>query len=64
MATTWLQKRGLSILERSLLYTNMETDHLELTYTLRDEAAILQAAKKWKRRTWYSSIAEAMLGRQ
>ena len=46
MATTWLQKRGLSVLERSLLYANLETDHLELTHTLKDEATILQIAKK------------------
>lgn len=46
MATTWLQKRGLSVLERSLLYANLETDNLELTHTLKDEAAILQIAKK------------------
>ena len=46
MATTWLQKRGRSVLERSLLYANLETDNLELTHTLKDEAAILQTAKK------------------
>jgi hypothetical protein len=28
------------------LYANLETDNLELTHTLKDEAAILQTAKK------------------
>ncbi|MBS0182618.1 MAG: hypothetical protein JSS39_09470 [Nitrospira sp.] len=46
MATTWLQKRGLSVLERSLLYANLETDNPELMHTLKDEATILQTAKK------------------
>ena len=46
MATTWLQRRGRPILERSLLYTNQETDHLELTHTLKDNATILETAKK------------------
>lgn len=45
-ATTWLQKRGLSVLDRSLLYTNLETEHVELMHTLKDEAVILQTAKK------------------
>lgn len=45
IATTWLQKRGLAVLERSLLYTTLEGDKLELTHTLKDEATILQAAK-------------------
>lgn len=46
MATTWLQKRGLSVLDRSLLYTNLETENVELMHTLKDEAVILQTAKK------------------
>src|SRR5262252_4844721 len=46
MATTWLQKRGRAVLDRSLLYTNLETDNPDLMHTLKDEATILQTAKK------------------
>lgn len=45
IATTWLQKRGLPVLERSLLYTTLEGDKVELTHTLKDDATILHAAK-------------------
>src|SRR5262245_17765204 len=46
VATTWLQKRGLSIIERSTLAIDFEQERTELSHTLQDEAAILQAAKK------------------
>ncbi|MGH7165550.1 MAG: hypothetical protein ACREIS_08515 [Nitrospiraceae bacterium] len=46
MATTWLQKRGLSVVERSLLLVDFESETMNLGHMLRDEAAVLQAAKK------------------
>ncbi len=45
-ATTWLQKRGLSVVERSLLILDFESETMNLGHTLRDEATVLQAAKK------------------
>src|SRR5215472_13523931 len=46
VATTWLQRRGLSLVERSTLVIDVEKERSELSHTLQDEAAILQAAKK------------------
>jgi hypothetical protein len=53
VATTWLQRRGLSIIERSALAVEVERQRteisqtrLEVSHTLLDEAAIIQAAKK------------------
>lgn len=46
IASTWLQKRGLSILERSTLAINVDSESTELAHTLLDEVAILRAAKK------------------
>jgi hypothetical protein len=46
VATTWLQKRGLSVLERSTLAIDIDAESTEVAHTLADEAAILQAAKK------------------
>ena|SRR5215831_1313766 len=47
VATTWLQRRGLSIIERSTLAVDFEQERTELSHTLQDEAAVLQAAKKF-----------------
>lgn len=46
VATTWLQKRGLSVIERSTLVIDLDAERTALAHTLADEAAILQAAKK------------------
>ena len=52
VATTWLQKRGLSVIERGTLAQDIgaEADELLRTinvgHTLKDEGIILQAAKK------------------
>jgi hypothetical protein len=46
VAPTWLQKRGLSIIERSTLAVDVDGENTELAHTLRDEAVILLAAKK------------------
>ena len=46
VATTWLQKRGLSVIERSTLAVDADPQRTALAHTLLDEAAILQAAKK------------------
>jgi len=46
VATTWLQRRGLSLVERSTLVIDVAEERSELSHTLKDEAAILQAAKK------------------
>ena len=52
VATTWLQKRGLSVMERTTLvqYLEPETEEmtrtLDLSHTMKDEAAILRVAKK------------------
>lgn len=46
VATTWLQKRGLSIIERSTLAIDVDTNGIEFAHTLLDEVAILQTAKK------------------
>ena len=46
MAATWLQKRGLAVVERSLLILDLESETMNLGHTLRDEAIVLQAAKK------------------
>ncbi len=45
VATTWLQKRGLAIIERSTLAIDVDAENREVAHTLLDEAAILQAAK-------------------
>ena len=46
VATTWLQKRGLSIIERSTLAIDVDTDGTNVAHTLLDEAEILKAAKQ------------------
>lgn len=46
VATTWLQKRGLSIIEHSTLAVEVERERTEVAHTLLDEAAVIQAAKK------------------
>lgn len=46
VATTWLQKRGLSIVEHSTLEIEVERERTEVAHTLLDEAAVIQAAKK------------------
>lgn len=45
-ATTWLQRQGLAVTERSLLASMLEIENIELTHTLKDEVSILQTAKK------------------
>jgi hypothetical protein len=45
-ATTWLQRQGLAVTERSLLANTLEMENMDLAHTLKDEAAILQTAKK------------------
>ena len=45
-ATTWLQRRGLTIIEHSTLAVEVEKERTEVSHTLLDEAAIIQAAKK------------------
>ena len=46
VATTWLQRRGLSIIERSAIAVDIERERTEVAHTLLDEAAIIQAAKR------------------
>jgi len=46
VATTWLQKRGLSIVEHSTLAVEVERERTEVAHTLLDEAAVNQAAKR------------------
>jgi len=46
VATTWLQKRGLSIVERSTLAIDVDKEAVDISHTLADETAIIQAAKK------------------
>jgi hypothetical protein len=52
VATTWLQKRGLSVIERSALVQHLDPEAeemaraLDLSHTLKDEAAVLRAAGK------------------
>lgn len=46
VATTWLQKRGLSVIERSALAVDVDRERTDVAHTLLDEAAILQSAKK------------------
>jgi hypothetical protein len=46
VATTWLQRRGLSILERSAIAVDVERERTEVSHTLLDEAAIIQTAKR------------------
>jgi hypothetical protein len=51
-ATTWLQKRGLIILERTALAQELDAstvemlNTLDLSHTMKDEIAIIRAAKK------------------
>jgi len=45
VATTWLQKRGLSIIERSTLAIDIDRERAAAAHTLLDEAVILQTAK-------------------
>jgi hypothetical protein len=45
-ATTWLHKRGLSVIERSNLQLGLDAESIQLDHTLKDEAAVLRAAKK------------------
>ena len=52
VATTWLQKRGLSVVERSTLVKELEAEAeelirtIDLGHTLKDEAIVLRAARK------------------
>lgn len=46
VATTWLQRRGLVIIEHSTLAVDVERERTEVSHTLLDEAAIIQAAKR------------------
>lgn len=52
VATTWLQKRGLLVVERSSLVKDLETEAeelvrtIDLSHTLKDEAIILKVARK------------------
>jgi hypothetical protein len=46
VATTWLQRRGLSVIEPSTLAADVDREKTEVAYSLLDEAAILQSAKK------------------
>lgn len=45
-ASTWLQKRGLSIIERSTLAIDVDSESTDVSHTFLDEVAVLQAAKK------------------
>lgn len=45
-ATTWLQNRGLAIVERSRLQINLNEQAIDLTRTLKDEAAVLRTGKE------------------
>lgn len=44
-ATTWLQKRGLRVVERARLLQLFEEQHIRLTYTPDDEGPILRIGK-------------------
>ena len=44
-ATTWLQKRGLRIVERARLLQLFEEQHIRLTHTVDDEGPILSVGK-------------------
>lgn len=44
-ATTWLQKRGLRVVERARLLQIFEEQHIRLTHTPDDEAPILRVGK-------------------
>ena len=44
-ATTWLQKRGLRVVERARLMQLFEEQRIRLTHTLDDEAPILRMGK-------------------
>lgn len=44
-ATTWLQKRGLRIVERARLLQLFEEQHIRLTHTSDDEGPILRVGK-------------------
>lgn len=52
VAATWLQKRGLSVIERSMIGAEVEAEAeemvrtIDLGHTLKDEAIVLRAAKK------------------
>jgi hypothetical protein len=46
VATTWLQKRGMSIIERSTLVIDVDIEGINSGHTLLDEVAILKAAKQ------------------
>ncbi|WP_455389796.1 hypothetical protein [Petrachloros mirabilis] len=46
VATTWLQKRGMSIIERSTLAIDVDIEGTNVAHTLLDEVAILKAAKQ------------------
>lgn len=45
-ATTWLQRQGLAVIERSLLAGTLDMENTDMTHTLKDEAAILRTAEK------------------
>lgn len=45
-ATTWLQRQGLAVIERSLLAAMPDIENIDLTHTLKDEVTIFQTAKK------------------
>ena len=44
-ATTWLQKRGLTIVERARLQQVFDEQQIRLTHTPDDEAQVLRAGK-------------------
>jgi hypothetical protein len=46
VATTWLQKRGLAIIEPSTVAGAVDRERTEVAHSLLDEAAILQTAQK------------------
>jgi hypothetical protein len=46
IATTWLQKRGLAVIERNRLALDLNANNIQLTNTHRDEPTLLEAAKK------------------
>ena len=45
IATTWLQKRGLRVVERARLLQLFEEQHIRLTHTPDDEGPILRVGK-------------------
>jgi len=57
------ERQGLSVIERGLLADAFETENLDLTHTLKDEAAILQSAQKWAYGKSCLSIEVVMTGR-